>query len=60
MQKAKHIGALPMSNEESNDEIIIGGQPILKGRPLKMYEAMLKIAHRYVLLNTIEAGPFRE
>ncbi|KDO40714.1 hypothetical protein CISIN_1g039764mg, partial [Citrus sinensis] len=42
------------------DEIIIGGRLILKGRPLKMSEAMIKIAHRYVLLNTIEAEPFRE
>lgn len=60
MKKTKNIGALPMRNEESSDEIIIGGRPILKGRPLKMSEAMLKIAHRYVLLNTIEAEPFRE
>lgn len=60
MQKTKNVGALPVRNEESRDEIIIVGWPIIKGRPLKMSEAMLKIVHRYVLLNIVEAESFRE
>ena len=52
------IGPKKSRNEEYDDETILEGRPISKGKSIELSDEMLKIAHSYVLFNIAEAEPF--
>lgn len=60
LKKPAEIGVPQSRNEEFEDETILGGRPISKGKPITLSDDLLKIAHRYVLFNNSEVEPYIE
>ena len=42
------------------NEQLVGGRPLMSGKPTIISYELLHIAHRYMLYNTIEVEPYIE
>lgn len=58
IKKAEDICVAKSRNEEFEDETILEGRPISKGKSFTLSDDILKIAHRYVLFNSAEVEPY--
>jgi hypothetical protein len=60
MTQTSEIGSKSARNEEYESDFLVVGRTISKGKPIVLSEEMLKVAHRYVLLNSTEVQPYVE
>ncbi|XP_024198613.2 uncharacterized protein LOC112201923 [Rosa chinensis] len=60
IKEASEIGVQSKCNEALDDETILEGRPLGKGKQKTLSSSMLEIAHRFVWTNTTEVDPWRE
>ncbi|KAH9803018.1 hypothetical protein KPL71_001620 [Citrus sinensis] len=54
IKQAAEIGTQHGRNEESENDLLLGGRPISRGKSVSLSDEMLHIAHRYILFNSSE------
>ena len=60
IKQAAEIGTQHGRNEESENDLLLGGRPISRGKSVSLSDEMLHIAHRYILFNSLEVQPYIE
>ncbi|XP_061995536.1 uncharacterized protein LOC133713509 isoform X1 [Rosa rugosa] len=60
VKEAAEIGVQTRRNESLEDETILEGRPLGKGKQKAISSSMLEIAHQFVWTNTTEVDPWRE
>lgn len=60
IKDALQIGERKNRNEVEQNDFILEGRPISKGKPTTVDEEVINAAHRYVLFNTEEVEPYIE
>ncbi|XP_022846332.1 uncharacterized protein LOC111369080 [Olea europaea var. sylvestris] len=58
IKQVSEIGSKPARNEEYESDFLVAGRTISKGKSLVLSNEMLKVAHRDVLLNSVEVAPY--
>jgi hypothetical protein len=58
MKQAAEVGVRHTRNEDFENETIIDGRPISKGKSKTLSQEMLEVAHRYVLYNSVDVEPY--
>jgi hypothetical protein len=58
LKQASEIGSKHVRNEEYETDFLVAGRTISKGKTIVLSNEMLKVAHRYVLLNSTEVQPY--
>ena len=60
IKDALQIGERKNRNEVEQNDFILEGRPISKGKPMTVDAKVINAAHRYVLFNTEEVEPYIE
>ena len=50
----------PVGTKRDPYEQLVGGRPLMGGKPTILSDKLLHIAHRYLLYNTTEVEPYIE
>lgn len=58
IKQATEIGVQHGHNEYFENETILEGHPISRGKPIMMPDDLLKMVHHYVLFNNVDVHPF--